>query len=112
MPNPSDTRLAPEAYSQAWELILLKSMLARLENKVAIDAGAELGEFSAGFLEAGATSVIAIEPHPYNAASLRDRFGSDPRFTVLEMAVGQEDHEALLHIAHYDRPRRPCVSFA
>ena len=48
-----------------------------------IDVGAERGAFTKVFLDHGARSVFAIEPHPDNAKYLRERFGDAASVTVL-----------------------------
>lgn len=84
---------------QDLEVQLLVELLGQLESRVVVDAGAERGEFSAALLDAGATSVYAIEPHPGNAAYLRERFAGEARLCVLELAVGDSDSKATLHVA-------------
>lgn len=58
------------------------------EQAVAIDVGAHEGQFFRPLLDANLVSrVVLFEPHPLNAATLRERF-TPPRAVVEEVAVG------------------------
>ena len=85
-------------YGQDTELNLLIQILQRLDNKRVIDVGAERGSFVQALLEAGAESVYAIEPYPLSASVLRERFGETPAVHILEMALGERNELATLHI--------------
>ncbi|MFN8637598.1 MAG: FkbM family methyltransferase [Chloroflexota bacterium] len=99
MPSAPERTSANRLYAQTSDVALLRALLQRLANKTVIDVGAELGEVSAELLAAGASRLVAVEPHPGNAAALRERFASDPRVTVLQLAVGERDEQATLHVA-------------
>jgi FkbM family methyltransferase len=49
--------------------------------------------------EAGLDPTWLIEPHPANAARLKERFGTGPGVHVIEVAAGMEDGTAQLHQA-------------
>jgi FkbM family methyltransferase len=90
---------SPDLYHQDFDLRLLLRLFALLEERTAIDVGAEKGSFVERFVGAGATQVFAFEPYPAHAASLRERFRCRPEVRVLEMAIGRRDEEAKLHVA-------------
>jgi FkbM family methyltransferase len=88
-----------DVYEQDAELRLLSSLLSRLEHRTMIDVGAELGAVTEHILEAGAEAVHALDPHPDNAGALRARFGDDPRLTVHECAVSDDDGRGELNVS-------------
>jgi FkbM family methyltransferase len=51
------------------------------------------------FLADGCPRVVALEPYPPNASTLRERFGREPRVEVLEIAAGARDEKAELNVA-------------
>jgi FkbM family methyltransferase len=61
------------------------------------DVGANHGDFSDAYLHLGAR-VIAVEPHPGCAAELRALYGRNPRFHVLQAALGAAPGEVSLHL--------------
>ena len=85
-------------YEQATDVELLTSLLPGVASKVVIDAGAERGGFTQAFLDRGAERVFAIEPFPPNISALRGRFGGEPRVRILELALGDRDGTATLHL--------------
>jgi FkbM family methyltransferase len=87
------------SYGQEVEIRILRGFLSVLDDRVAIDVGAERGGMAAAMLEGGATSVHAIEPHPGNAAALRRRFAGDQRVTVHELAAASVEGPAELRVA-------------
>lgn len=54
---------------------------------LAIDCGANAGDVSARLLATGA-DVIAFDPEPWAVAHLQARFGDEPRFRLINAAVG------------------------
>lgn len=52
-----------------------------------VEVGAGLGTFTQQLLDHGASSVLALEPHPRCVARLRKRFGDDPRVTVSDASI-------------------------
>lgn len=88
-----------DLYRQEVEARLLAACLGRLEERSAVDVGAERGSLVAELLAAGSPSVHAIEPDADNVAHLRASFGDDPRVTIHAYAVGREDGELGLHKA-------------
>lgn len=71
------------------------------------DVGANLGDRTSIFLELGAR-VIAVEPQSRCLDFLRDRFGDDPRVTVVPKAVGSDEGRARLLIS--DAPTLSSMS--
>lgn len=65
--------------------------------ELCFDIGAHLGSRTRAFLDLGAR-VVAVEPQPQCAAYLRQRWGGDPRFTLIAQAVGAEPGVARLHV--------------
>jgi FkbM family methyltransferase len=61
---------------------------------VAFDIGANVGLMSERFAELGA-SVVAVEPHPRLAATIRRRY---PYVSVVEAAIGEQPGTAMLHL--------------
>jgi FkbM family methyltransferase len=85
-------------YEQDTDVRLLAALFERIPLKVAIDVGAERGGFSQAFLDRGAEAVYAVEPFPPNIAALRERFAVSPAVRILEMALGERDETAALHL--------------
>lgn len=54
---------------------------------LAIDCGANVGDVSAQLLQTGA-EVIGFEPDPWAVARLAERFAGEPRFRLINAAVG------------------------
>jgi len=88
-----------DLYGQDAELDLLKDFALRIENRSAIDVGAEQGIMAAGLLEAGIEDLHVFDPHPDNANSLRTRFGQDARVVVHDYAVSDRDGSGELHVS-------------
>jgi FkbM family methyltransferase len=65
---------------------------------VAIDCGANVGEFTEKMARTGAT-VYAFEPDPYCVEILREKFSNSPNVKVYASAVGDEDLEIYLYRA-------------
>src|SRR5438093_1534994 len=89
----------PEIDDQGAELSLIAALVPSLRDRSAIDVGSERGAVAANLREAGLDPTWLVEPHPGNAARLRERFGTDPGLHVLEVAAGSEDGAAELHLA-------------
>lgn len=85
-------------YEQGTDARLLAALFEYVDNKTVIDAGAEHGEFTRLLLEQGAEAVFDIEPYPPNVAALRERFGSDARVRIVELALSDRDGEATLNL--------------
>ncbi|MBV9354112.1 MAG: FkbM family methyltransferase, partial [Chloroflexi bacterium] len=94
-------------YDQDTEVELASAILDRLPNRIVIDVGAERGAFTKVFLDHGARSVFAIEPHPDNAKYLRERFGDEASVTVLELALGSEDKIVPLYLVEDKSGQHP-----
>lgn len=60
---------------------------------LAFDIGANVGNRTEVFLALGAI-VVAAEPQPHCAEKLRRMFGHDPRFHLVEKAVGSAEGKA------------------
>lgn len=70
-----------------WIQRQLQGFARASDRSVAIDVGAHEGKFFQPLLEANLVSrVVLFEPHPLNAAQLRERF-APPRAVVEEIAV-------------------------
>ena len=52
------------------------------------DVGANVGTYTADLLEAGAGSVVAVEPQAQCVAELQRKFADDPRVSLVPAAVG------------------------
>jgi FkbM family methyltransferase len=72
--------------------------LVTLSGAVAVDVGANVGDVSAFFVEAGCARVVSVEPIPVLAAWLRRRAAASDRWAVLDCAVGPEAGEVGLAI--------------
>lgn len=88
-----------EIYDQGAELDLLGALVPHLQERAAVDVGSERGALAAGLRKAGFGPMWLVEPFPGSAAALRDRFSSDPEAHVLEVAAGERDGAARLHLA-------------
>ncbi len=64
---------------------------------LAFDIGANVGSRTEALLRLGAR-VVAIEPQPHLAVILRRRFGSHPRFALVEQAIAAAEGEAVMHV--------------
>lgn len=89
----------PEIDDQGAELGLIAALVPSLDEHSAIDVGSERGAVAATLREAGLDPTWLIEPHPANAARLKERFGAGPGVQVIEVAAGVEDGTAKLHQA-------------
>src|SRR5690349_13570218 len=49
---------------------------------LALDVGANVGDYTEMLLDVGARRVVAFEPVPASAKRLAGRFGADPRVTI------------------------------
>lgn len=66
--------------------------------QLVFDVGANMGNRSEPLLSLGAR-VLAVEPQPVCIATLRRRFGSHRRFTLLPVGLGAAPGTATLHLA-------------
>ena len=65
---------------------------------IAIDCGANVGEFTEMMACSGAT-VYAFEPDPYCVEILREKFSNSPNVRIFASAVGDGDRETTLYRA-------------
>jgi FkbM family methyltransferase len=68
------------------QVAFYRSLLPR--NALCFDIGANIGDKSEALLAAGAGRVVAFEPNPGVIAELKARCGHDPRWTMVETAIG------------------------
>jgi FkbM family methyltransferase len=68
------------------EVAFYRSLLPT--NALSFDVGANIGDKSEALLTAGARRVIAFEPNRAIVPELRARCGHDPRWTMIEAAIG------------------------
>lgn len=97
-------------YDQDLDLTLLLKILHVLDNKIIFDVGAEQGTFIQAFLENGASAIYGFEPYPPNVEVMKNRFRDNPTIRIFEMAIGNRDGQAALHIAH-DHHGQPIPYF-
>jgi FkbM family methyltransferase len=91
--------ISANAYESANpEIGLLTYLSGSLRDRVALDIGAHIGEFSDRLLDCG-MSVHAFEPSPLTFAQLSDRLAGRPGFTAHPIAVGYVDREMDLYVA-------------
>lgn len=80
----------------AWASGFLTAVAGMLKpGDLAIDCGANAGDISARLLERGA-EVIAFDPEPWAVAQLERRFAGEPRFRLVNAAVGTSAGEVRL----------------
>jgi FkbM family methyltransferase len=77
---------------------LLEYLYSFLNDREAIDVGANAGLVSERLLKAG-YSVHAFEPYPPVFEKLQDRLGSNSSFRAMQYAIGSSDGVADLHVA-------------
>ncbi|MES2991625.1 MAG: FkbM family methyltransferase [Pseudomonadota bacterium] len=77
----------------------LMSFYGKLVQKGAVvfDVGANRGDFTDAFLRLGA-HVYAFEPHPTCTRELRALYSGNPRFHLVDVALGSEPGEAKLYL--------------
>ena len=63
------------------------------------DVGANLGNRSEVFLELGAT-VVAVEPQEKCAQLLKEKFGTHPKFTLIEKALDKQEGTTEFYISN------------
>jgi FkbM family methyltransferase len=68
------------------------------EGDLCFDVGAHLGNRTDAWLRLGA-KVIAVDPQPACISFLKSHFGTNPRFTLEEKAIGEIPGELQLHIS-------------
>ena len=69
-----------------------------LEYIIAIDAGANVGNWSAGFLACVPTAqIIAFEPSSVAFSNLSEKFARDPRVTCVNLALGKANQKTTLY---------------
>jgi FkbM family methyltransferase len=77
---------------------LLEYLYSFLNDRKAIDVGANAGLVSERLLKAG-YSVHAFEPYPPAFEKLQDRLSSNSSFRAMQYAIGSSDGVADLHVA-------------
>lgn len=76
-------------------------MMERAPAGIFLDLGANIGSVTAAALSYG-LEVIAFEPDPLALATLKARFSSDPRVTIIPKAVGAQARTATFyHLPEY-----------
>ena len=88
-----------DLHHQGIEVLALVRCCPHLQERTAVDVGAERGELAAALRRGGYERLWAYEAHPENAAELRGAFSEDDAVTVGEIAVSETDGEAMLHLA-------------
>ncbi len=69
-----------------------------------IDVGANRGDFTASILRIKPEAkVVAVEPEPNCAALFRKRYSGDPRVSLIEAALGDEEGAISLNVCRDDR---------
>ena len=71
----------------------------RCAGRTVIDVGANIGIFTMAALDAGAERVIAFEPDPLAFACLRANVGNDPRVSIHQVMLNDEDGTSSLFLA-------------
>lgn len=66
---------------------------------VCFDVGANLGTRSEVFLDLGA-SVLAVEPQECCACVLKEKFGTHPRFTLIEKALDKQEGQTEFYLSN------------
>ncbi len=80
------------------EVALLQYLQPFLEDAIALDVGANVGDVSARLLDAG-YRVFAFEPYEPTFRRLSDRLRGRERLRAFQLAVGASDGERQLHVA-------------
>jgi len=66
---------------------------------VVVDVGAHRGGFAEGLRAAGYRGrIVSFEPAPHAFARLREAAAGDPRWAVLQVALGREDGETEMQV--------------
>jgi FkbM family methyltransferase len=66
---------------------------------VVIDCGAYVGDYTREALQAGASTVVAIEPSPENLACLRRNVQNDSRAIIVSKGVWNKDGQLALNVS-------------
>ena len=80
-------------------LALLRTIVA--PGDVCFDIGANIGDYTAALLAAGASRVVAVDPQPSAVSELRARFARDPRVKIEPVALGATEKTADFYIRRY-----------
>jgi len=80
------------------EACLLGHLYGYLSDRVALDVGANIGELSETLISAGYT-VYAFEPYTPVFKELTERLATKARFHAFNIAIGDADGKAPLHLA-------------
>lgn len=70
------------------------------KGNLCFDVGANMGSRTDTFSKLGA-KVIAIEPTQHCCQVLRNKFGTNPNVSLLQMALGAQTGKGTLHLANY-----------
>lgn len=65
------------------------------------DIGANVGEYTASFLDLGA-DVVSVEPQPIGVKRLKRLFGSDSHVVIVPAACGEQEGKGEIHICEYN----------
>jgi FkbM family methyltransferase len=92
------------------DLILNKFPTLQRKNQkgIAIDLGANIGDFSAACLNLG-FHVISIEPHPIANSYLQKRFKNKSKLQIINAAIGNMNGESQLNY-HSDHLKDPITT--
>jgi FkbM family methyltransferase len=80
------------------EIGLVQHLYSFLPTPIALDVGANIGDFSRGLLQAG-YEVYAFEPNPPVFETLRRNLGGENRFRAFQFALGSTDATMSLQVA-------------
>ena len=115
MSSPSRIRIRSALRRTGFDLVQKRPTLADLLRQrrvdVVLDVGANEGQFVSDLRSWGYRGrVVSFEPVPAVAASLRATAASDPRWEVVECALGREAGTATIHVSElsvFSSLRRP-----
>src|SRR5262245_14090862 len=86
-------------HEQELNLAMLLRLYGRLANRTVMEVGAEGGTAVEAFLDVGCPRVYAVEFHPPRVRHLQERFGSDDRVRLLDVALGPRDGSQRVPVA-------------
>ncbi len=88
----------PPSPERSGETYFLQQLFRSESCALALDVGANVGDYTAALLGFGVGRVVAFEPVPASAEAVARRFASDPRVTLVREAVGESDERILLNV--------------
>ena len=80
------------------EISLLQYVSSYIDNRTAVDVGANVGDVAERLLDSGC-QVYAFEPFPASFAALQDRLGGRTDFTASPLAIGAANADGQLNVA-------------